>query len=931
MALISSLKLRNFMKCSPPLLGSSGALLFWGLLGLNLPALAQIQGDNTILRPSSVRTEGSRWIITDGTQQGANLFHSFRQFSVPEDNTASFQGIEPGVRNVFVRVTGAARSNISGAIELRQLNHSISSANLFLLNPNGILFGSKAALNIGGSFIATTADRVNFNDGTQFSATNPQASPLLTISTPVGLQFGHSPGSIINQSIVQNISSLGTPLQDAFTGNALGLRVLPGQTLALVGGSLDLQGGGLVAGSEAHQPGGRIELASVAGDESVSLTAGNGGWNLGFSDVRHFGTVDFTQGAIVNASGSTGGAIVVHGREVQLTQGSQIFSVTQGSGRGEPLIVDASKQLTIAGFQDYNSSLYTYSQGRGRSGDVRISTGQLTLRNGAGIQSITESHGRGGDIRVEASHLITVAGAIADTSNTNFGIISTLETQASKDGRAGDLNLTTDQLIIRNGGEIGSTTSGTGQGGNVLVNASASIHIQGISTLPGLADDARGGNLLTQTSRKADHAGTAGNLTVITDRVQIQGGGQIASSTVGSGDGGTLTIRAREIDLDGVALDENGSPFLSSPRDGRLPYPSGLFAGVSPDASGNGGQLRVETQQLRMSDGAVLQTATYGKGDAGDLIVNAADLIDVSGTSKRELFPTGLVAIAGGIPDTNFRSVPQARGAGGNLRITTGRLIVRDGAVAAVSSLNPNNQGGAGQLQIQAQTVLLDRGQLTSATESVNGGNIILQAQDSITMQHESAISGRAARGGNGGNVVISANAVTAAPGQNNDILANADRGNGGNIFIFTHQPISGLQEGHSKPPNSTNDIDASSQFGQSGTVSLSLPVDTELQPLTLASAEPVQGCQVTGGQAATSFFNTGRGGLPPTPYKPLSSVEILDDVRLPSPDSSSATPQTQSDRPIVEANGWRVEDDGKVVLMTTVPSTQSQGLCHLR
>ena len=255
--------------------GSSGILCLFGLLGgvlgVSSPTLAQIREDNTLPRSSQVRTDGNRWIITHGTQQKTNLFHSFRQFSVPEDNTASFQEVSPEVANIFVRVTGSGRSDINGTIEVRQLNGSISPANLFLLNPNGILFGSKAALNVGGSFIATTASRINFADGTQFIATDLQASPLLTVSTPIGLQFGNTPGSIVSQSTVQNTNRIGSHLQDPFGSDALGLRVLPDRTLALVGGALDLQGGGLVAGSEALEPGGRIELASVSAREQVSL------------------------------------------------------------------------------------------------------------------------------------------------------------------------------------------------------------------------------------------------------------------------------------------------------------------------------------------------------------------------------------------------------------------------------------------------------------------------------------------------------------------------------------------------------------------------------------------------------------------------------------------------------------------------------------
>ena len=325
----------------------------------------------------------------------------------------------------------------------------------------------------------------------------------------------------------------------------------------------------------------------------------------------------------------------------------------------------------------------------------------------------------------------------------------------------------------------------------------------------------------------------------------------------------------------------------------------------------NGGEIRASSAKL--DQGATIPN----QGDGGMLIINA-DSIQVAGSGiiRSETFPSTIAAFS------------ETSGNAGDLQITANHLAIRDGATITVSG---SSTGSAGNLTIDANLVQLNQGNITAETRSGSGASVILQDMDLLSLQNQSHISAEALNSANGGNVIIAADAVTAVPNQNNDILATADRGNGGNILIFTRQPISGFEQPGTTLSDRTNDINASSQFGQSGTVSISLPVGTELQPLTLASAEPVQGCQVTGGQAIASFFNTGRGGLPPTPYEPLSSTDILDDVRLPSPDSSSATPQSQSDRPIVEANGWIVGEDGKVVLMAIAPDTQPQGLCHLR
>ncbi len=219
---------------------------------LTIAQAQQITPDNSLGAESSiVNSDVINGIPSDridiGAKRGSNLFHSFKDFNVDANRPVYFSNPD-GIANIITRVTGGNPSNILGKLGV------LGNANLFLLNPKGIFFGRNASLDLRGSFFATTADSFIFNNNFEFSATNPQAPPLLTVNVPIGLRFRDNPGSIASQSIFRNANN-----------NLVGLQVQPGNSLALVGGNINLSDGGRLTAT-----GGSVELGGLVSNRRNS-------------------------------------------------------------------------------------------------------------------------------------------------------------------------------------------------------------------------------------------------------------------------------------------------------------------------------------------------------------------------------------------------------------------------------------------------------------------------------------------------------------------------------------------------------------------------------------------------------------------------------------------------------------------------------------
>jgi len=399
----------------------SVALCFALLLLFPFPAIAQIIPDN------SLGAESSRTVpdtinnlpsdrITGGAIRGVNLFHSFGEFNINAGRGAYF--VNPsGIANIFTRVTGGNPSNILGNLGV------LGNSNLFLINPKGIVFGPNARLDLRGSFIGSTGSGILFDNGFEFNATNSNAVPLLAINIPVGLRFRENIGTIVNSSPTLAPTSALPPLPIEIPAfEKLGLAVDPGQTLALIGGDIQLQGGNLTAYT------GQILLGSVNSPGLVQFEPTALGLNLNYRNIQNFGNIEIN-GAFINTSGLGGGKVDIRGGNINLN-GSGIYGLTLGNINGRGININ-SQNLRVEG----GSQIFASTLGEGRGSDINIRATDSVEMIGLGIegyQQLTENF---------------------QTSGTGNPFISqiVLFTSTIGSGAAGDINIEAGRLLMSNG------------------------------------------------------------------------------------------------------------------------------------------------------------------------------------------------------------------------------------------------------------------------------------------------------------------------------------------------------------------------------------------------------------------------------------------------------------------------------------------------
>ena len=622
------------------------------------------------ITPSGLGTEVSGPIVVGGQTQyditggtrpggGANLFHSFGDFSVPTNNIANFLN-DTGLptNNILGRVTGGNISNIFGTIQ----TEGFPNANLFLMNPAGFLFGPNATVNVSGMAAFTSADYLKLADNARFSAIpNAAADALLTALPVASFGFlGSNPGAITVQGSQFSVTD--------------------GHGIFLVGGSISIESGTPVGGT-AHPthlsaPNGKIQLASAASPgefDAATLQPLPNGNNTSFTS---FGSALLALGSNINVSGEN--TVSIRGGQFVLSVTNAVLSTADSAGAPATIALGPG------------SSIISSNAGAEAGADVQLNASNVQM-DGASIQSLTTGNGSGGNISITAA---LDGGPISSTAGSVQIKGGQIQTASLGPGTVGDIQINSSSLSMTEGALIDTllvpnpVIPGQPGGGTIAITATDSIFVTGqrpgttnlLPSVPGLPTFT---NMPSGIYSENVSANTGSRIVIQTPSLTLQPG-EIGSHAFGAGASGDLSILLGQLTLkdggfiwqrcvrgrshcehthQGIRLNHHVrfpswdppartvgfckmleatlalAPLALESWPGLRLYPTLTMNGANIVSTslgpGGAGDVNIQAATIILIKGAAISTATFGSGPGGNVSVTASEQLSISGRSGK--------------------------------------------------------------------------------------------------------------------------------------------------------------------------------------------------------------------------------------------------------------------------------------------------------
>lgn len=847
-----------------------------------------------------------------GTMRGANLYHSFQTFDVNTGESATFTGPN-SIQHVISRVTGGKNSYIDGA-----LRSEVGQADVYLINPAGVVMGPNAMVDVPGAFHVSTADELRFADGKVYSASDPGRSTL-TMASPEAFGFLAS-----------------RPASITLDGAQLALN--PGQNATLTAGNIDING-------TPEQPAvifaesGNIRLEAVGNTESSVLISqpsdspGTGQLKLDYAQIDTSGdgggSIALRAGhatlsdswLIAENQGPTdaSGGIDLRLQELLQLNRTYVYADTAASGAAGNVGVRAGElrmaESTISS-DTYENPDLPFSD-FGSAGRVSIEIfGLLAIRAGAQIHSDTYTSSHAGSVEIKAGSVWMDSDGILDR-------FTGIESQTFASGNAGLVKLQVGGLLeILNGAQISSSTWAEGDAGTIDIE-SGTIRMDGLNSYDT--------GIYSQTL--LDTSGNAGSIKLQADNDLEVLNANISSQSYGSGDSGDIDILTNNLHVLGRSIlisgayfnsGDSGSISIKSSRilvdGGSVPDINDYIASISSYAesgSGKSGTITIDsTEDLELRNGGFISTAS-NSGDAGAITIRVGKLM-IDGKNRRT--------------PISSRAFEEATGYVGRIDIVADQMMIRDGGEITIATLQKLSAGATSapdsQINIAANQLELDNGLITAQSQGnvsaaaihITAGEALFENGSRITTESQAADAGPILIGGgllwltdslittsaegstgNGGDITLTPEYLILDGGF---IQANtaAQRARGGDIFVDTRALIAsqGLLEigGATRQDFATNSgrniIQAAAPGGEQGTISVTSPdldITAALTPLAAPFSDPdelfTNLCRTLNETESSSLIERGQGGLPIAPDVPASipfTTERLDRLHTASP-----------------------------------------------
>ncbi len=800
-------------------------------------AWAQVTLDGTLGKSGALPGPNYQIGADLGQQHGGNLFHSFRDFNLQSHESATFSGPD-NVQNIISRVTGGNPSSIDGT-----LRSTIPNADMYFLNPYGIMFGPNAKLDVQGGFHASTADYLRLQDGGRFEARTPNNS-LLTVAPVTTFGFlTDTPATITTQDSI--------------------LLVPPLKPLSLIGGHLQLQGTVPVqfddqniyatfATSLLKTTGGTLNLAAVGSSGEVLL-------NNDLTMTGRGGDLILNR-TLIDTSGLGSGNLKIRGGRLQM-QDSTLQANTLGEFDGGLMDIQLTESLHANSEPYYFNAFASTALGRGKGGRIAIKVPELTLNRVILISGTTYTFGTGaGNVDIAVMRLNLLEGAGITSGSLSYA-------------KSGDITINATESILISGRSIGSHPVS----GMMLTDLSSFID----STSYTVEGDNLGGGTIDLTTRRLDlvggfitsvslGTGDAGDIVIQADNINLIEGGMISTTALGIGLAGNIWLEVKDtLFLSGRLAFTFVAPITGT----RFEINQSNITSFS--LSGAGGQIDLTAKTIHLTKEALISASSMGLGErTSSLNLQVENLILTEGAqiNSSSGFYAGTAFFMGSgrggdiriqakqltlsnqhwhLQGTGIFSDTYTQGQGGNLFIQTDSLdITGDTAISARSY----GLGDAGQIKLQASRLhLAQHGSISTAATQAGGGNIELVGISGLLYLDHGEITTSVATGqGSSGNITIG-NPQFIVMNQGK-IIAQADEGHGGNIHIVAQHFL--------KTPDSL--VSASSRMGLAGKVEIDSP------------AEKISGSLLVLG---TTFADL--SGLLPRPCTGLSFEEFINRSRF--------------------------------------------------